>query len=196
MIKDYYQILGVSYNADQKEIKESFRNLVKKYHPDVSNEQDHSQKFKEHYEAYEILRDQKRKEIYDAQFFKTKNVQYEFTVVNIYVIIEQWQNEINTDFKLFKRLDIKRFIKITVDRVSYHTNKAIDTFILVFLIICSSLAILGITFLVTLFLASPDFETFELFFLPIIFSTGIILFTRNNFRKYKKFYSNKTRTPN
>ena len=45
--RDYYEILGVSKDADQNEIKSAFRKLAKKYHPDVSKEPDAAEKFKE-----------------------------------------------------------------------------------------------------------------------------------------------------
>ena len=50
--KDYYDILGVSKNADEKEIKSAFRRLARKYHPDVNKSPDASSKFKDINEAY------------------------------------------------------------------------------------------------------------------------------------------------
>ena len=54
-LKDYYKILGVSRNASSKEIKKSYYELAKKYHPDV-NQKDPSaeKKFQEASEAYEV----------------------------------------------------------------------------------------------------------------------------------------------
>ena len=55
--KDYYDILGVSKTASDDEIKSSYRKLAKKYHPDISKEDNAADKFKEVQEAYEILSD-------------------------------------------------------------------------------------------------------------------------------------------
>lgn len=63
--RDYYEVLGVDKNADEKEIKLAFRRLAKKYHPDVSKEPDAEEKFKEAQEAYAVLSDEKRRKQYD-----------------------------------------------------------------------------------------------------------------------------------
>jgi len=63
--KDYYDILGVSKNADEKEIKSAFRRLARKYHPDVNKSPDASSKFKDINEAYEVLSDPQKRQRYD-----------------------------------------------------------------------------------------------------------------------------------
>jgi len=66
--QDCYTTLGVNYKADQKEIKENFYSLSKKYHPDL-NQDDQSalKKFKEVVEAYEILSNPEKRSEYDSK---------------------------------------------------------------------------------------------------------------------------------
>lgn len=63
--KDYYKILGVARDADQEEIKRSYRRLARKYHPDVSKEANAEERFKEVQEAYEVLKDPEKRAAYD-----------------------------------------------------------------------------------------------------------------------------------
>ena len=63
--KDYYEVLGVSKTASQDEIKSAFRKLAKKYHPDVSKEENAAEKFKEVQEAYAVLSDESKRRQYD-----------------------------------------------------------------------------------------------------------------------------------
>ena len=63
--KDYYKILGVDPDADDKTIKTAYRRLARKYHPDVSKEEQAEEKFKELAEAYEVLKDTDKRAQYD-----------------------------------------------------------------------------------------------------------------------------------
>lgn len=62
---DYYDILGVSRNASQSEIKKAFKKMAQEYHPDQSDDPDAEEKFKKISEAYEVLSDEELRKRYD-----------------------------------------------------------------------------------------------------------------------------------
>ncbi|MCL4542929.1 MAG: DnaJ domain-containing protein [Deltaproteobacteria bacterium] len=75
--KDYYKILGIDKTASTDNIKKAYRKLARKYHPDVNpNDKTAESKFKELQEAYDILKDEKKRKEYDAlgtEYFNFKN---------------------------------------------------------------------------------------------------------------------------
>ena len=63
--RDFYEVLGVSKSATKEEIKSAYRKLAKKYHPDINKEPGAEEKFKEVQEAYDVLYDDKKRQMYD-----------------------------------------------------------------------------------------------------------------------------------
>ena len=68
---DYYETLGIGRNADEAEIKKAYRNLARKFHPDVCKEKGAEEKFKKINEAYSVLSDAQKKAQYDNMGHET-----------------------------------------------------------------------------------------------------------------------------
>jgi len=73
MVKEYYQVLGLTRDADQKEIKQAYRKLALKFHPDKNNADDAEERFKEIGEAYEVLSDENKKAAYEASLVSERS---------------------------------------------------------------------------------------------------------------------------
>ena len=63
--RDFYEVLGISKSASKDDIKSAYRKLAKKYHPDINKEPGAEEKFKEVQEAYDVLYDDQKRQMYD-----------------------------------------------------------------------------------------------------------------------------------
>src|SRR6516162_2160653 len=74
--QDYYELLGVSKKATAKDIRAAFRKLARKYHPDLNpGDKSAEEKFKQIQEAYDVLSDSKKRQMYDQHGFYSDNFQ-------------------------------------------------------------------------------------------------------------------------
>src|ERR1700739_496456 len=70
--QDYYELLGVPRKAAQKDIRAAYRKLARKYHPDLNpGDKSSEEKFKQVQEAYDVLSDAKKRQMYDQFGFET-----------------------------------------------------------------------------------------------------------------------------
>ena len=65
MGKDYYKVLGIAKDASEDEVKKAYRKQALRYHPDKNKSPGSEDRFKEIAEAYDVLSDAKKKEVYD-----------------------------------------------------------------------------------------------------------------------------------
>jgi molecular chaperone DnaJ len=73
--QDYYELLGVSRKASLKDIRTAFRKLARKYHPDLNpGDKSAEEKFKQLQEAYDVLSDSKKRQMYDQYGFSNENL--------------------------------------------------------------------------------------------------------------------------
>src|ERR1700675_1083987 len=74
--QDYYDLLGVAKKASAKDIRTAFRKLARKYHPDLNpGDKSSEEKFKQLQEAYDVLSDTKKRQMYDQHGFYSENFQ-------------------------------------------------------------------------------------------------------------------------
>src|SRR5271154_6504738 len=72
--QDYYKTLGVERAADEDEIRKAYRRLARKHHPDLNpGDKTSEERFKKVQEAYDILSDSKKKQMYDQHGFYSEN---------------------------------------------------------------------------------------------------------------------------
>ena len=69
--RDYYETLGLGRNATPEQVKQAYKELAKKYHPDINKEPGAEEKFKEVLEAYTILSDAQKRSAYDSYGFES-----------------------------------------------------------------------------------------------------------------------------
>src|SRR2546426_9050603 len=74
--QDYYELLGVPRKAALKQIRQAYRKLARKYHPDLNpGDKSAEEKFKQIQEAYDVLSDSKKRQMYDQFGFYSENYQ-------------------------------------------------------------------------------------------------------------------------
>lgn len=74
MFKDYYEILGINHNATSQQVKSAYRNMSKKWHPDINPDLDVTSIMQDINEAYAILKDEDKRKKYDVEYLNFKEL--------------------------------------------------------------------------------------------------------------------------
>ena len=123
---DYYKVLNISENATLEEIKKAFRELAKEYHPDKNKSSDASVKFREVFEAYEILKDKITKEIFDERrrkFYNKQSAEFnneKYTKSDAY---ENVKTEANKRAEYFSKMTFDDFLHSSIFMLKKATSK-------------------------------------------------------------------------
>ena len=137
-MRDYYEILGVSKDATEDEIKSAYRSLAKKYHPDLNpdNKEEAEEKFKEATEAYEVLSDQSKRQKYDLFGHDGVNGQaggygqgfggFEDIFGDIFDVFGSGFNTSNTRRGPVRGADLKYNLNLTFEEAVFGTEKEIQ----------------------------------------------------------------------
>lgn len=163
---DYYEVLGISNNATLLEIKKAFRELAKKYHPDKNKSTDASLKFREVFEAYEILKNKITRDIYDQRRQKYQNKSKTKFTNPIDTNIENYQKtkeEANKRAEYFSLMTFDDFLNSSI----FMLKKATSTFGLILMLI---FGVFMIAF--GLFILAKSSNNLEIGFFGMVFCFG------------------------
>jgi len=131
--RDYYDVLGIDKNADDASIKKAYRTKAKKYHPDVSTEENAEAKFKEVQEAYEVLSDSAKRSQYDRFGHQANNGQgfntsgfggFDFDINDIFSSFFGGGGQQRTNQRR-KGQDIQRRMNITFEEAIFGAKKKV-----------------------------------------------------------------------
>ena len=109
----YYQVLGVSQDATPEEIKQAYRQMAKKYHPDVCHQPDCTQKFRQVNEAYEFLKDKKQRTIYNTNYDNWSQFSQDDAYSNsLDQIILNLINSLNNPYSIMRNYAVEVLVRI------------------------------------------------------------------------------------
>ena len=125
MNKDLYEVLGITKNASEKDIKKAYRKLAFEYHPDKNTSEEAQQIFTEIGEAYEILSNKEKKNMYDTYGYESIK-EHNFSAVNP---LDLFKSLFNVDFTQHVKGNVFMFSDLSscpFGRIDYKMNYNIE----------------------------------------------------------------------
>lgn len=129
--ENYYTLLGITPAATQAEIKKAYRQLAKKYHPDVSKEADAESRFKKIVEAYDVLKNKNKREQYDrlGRYSNQAASSTHFQGVDLSIFADLFnqgmEGKKETPAKTSKPIDQTLVLPISLEEMAQGANKQI-----------------------------------------------------------------------
>jgi curved DNA-binding protein CbpA len=120
---NYYEILGVSRTASHDEIAKTFRTLAKEFHPDINKSSNAKTRFIEIYEAYSILKDDKKRSVYDQITFYKSDVDEGETTNN--TTYSGWTETAKTEAKYYSETKYQEFAEKVLKNIKAFSKTTI-----------------------------------------------------------------------
>lgn len=116
---DYYEVLGIDNKADENQVKQAFRRLARKYHPDVNPAPDASEMFRLVYISYEILIDPYKRRIYD-ELLESRKRPVSYSGYNY-----EWDTQANKKAYEYSEMHYEEFKETLLDKISFQFSQGI-----------------------------------------------------------------------
>jgi curved DNA-binding protein CbpA len=131
---DFYSILGVSQDASDNEIKHSFREMAKVYHPDINTSPDAGDAFRTLYIAYDTLTDPFKRRIYDRLLLDNDEPRQSLS----WAYYEKMQRRAAMRARNYAAMQYEEFEDSAFMKVSFHLKQVI-AFLLFFMLLCTGM---------------------------------------------------------
>ncbi|MGZ5243266.1 MAG: J domain-containing protein [Bacteroidia bacterium] len=129
---NFYDILEVSPLAEPDDIRNSFRRLAKKYHPDVNADEEASDRFQLIYLAYDILQDSEKRKIYD----QIQIMKYSMARTGREIdAMHRWQYQASRQAQTYSEMPFNEFQETFLSKLGFHTAQFL-AFFMFFLMLC------------------------------------------------------------
>lgn len=132
---NFYEILEVSPQAPNDEIKNAFRRLAKKYHPDVNENEEASNHFQLIYLAYNILQDSEKRKIYDALQQLKHSIPLSGREIDD---MHRWKNHAASQAQAYSEMPYTEFEDTFLSKIGFHSTQLL-AFILFFMLLCGGI---------------------------------------------------------